>query len=284
MASRTYSQINDSITGSRKFRGLDHRARWAWLCAHLKADYAGIAEYPLTLWAYDAGLTEAEMREAVEALCKVHLIEWCGDREICRVTGFIKQRPPDNASAAQRLCMDLTDRLYDADNQLENMLLSAAAEFAVAAVARSLRWDKDQAKFRADIGHFLRGTAQDFCEDFLGAIQRELEGAGRPTRTEIEGLLPTLSLYRKDTVSTPSPHPADTRYVDETRRRQDQYKNKDENLDGSNCELREDFQEVAQAEASDVLRKDEGQTDVSQQRPTESLKRSALVVQMREAG
>lgn len=283
MASRTYSQINDSITGSRKFRRLDHRARWAWLCAHLKADYAGIAEYPTTLWAFDAGLSSDEMNAAIMALVDVKLIEWCEDREVCRVTGFIKQRPPDNASAAHRLCMDLTDRLYDADSELEAMLLKAAAEFAVAAVGRSLRWEKDRAKFHQDIGHFLRGTAQDFGDQFLEAVETQLRGSGRPTRTEIEGLLPTLSLRRQATVPTPCTHPVDTRYVDETRRRQDPNKYKNEDLDGANPELREEVGEGIDAEPTEVLRRGENSNDVSQSRPSESLMRSALVVQMKDA-
>ncbi len=282
MASRTYSQINDSITGSRKFRGLDHKARWAWLCAHLKADYAGIAEYPATLWAFDAELSPDEMHEAIKALVAAELVEWCADREICRVTGFIKQRPPDNASAAQRLCMDLTDRLYDADSELEGMLLTASAEFAVATVARSLRWEKDRAKFREEIGFFLRGAAQDFGDLFLGAVQRELKGSGRPTRTEIEGLLPTLSLYRQNTVPTPSPHPVDTRYVDETRRRQDQNEDEDEDLDGASREFVGDpsgrASSLHQEPPSKGLRKGKGFTRTAQVLPLEETMRSVLAM------
>ncbi len=284
MASRTYSQINHSITGSRKFRGLGHRARWAWLCAHLKADYAGIAEYPKQLWAIDAELPAEEMDGIIASLVSANLIEWSDSLEVVRVTGFIKQRPPDNASAAQRLCMDLTDRLYDADSELEGMLLTAAAEFSVAAVGRSLRWEKDRARFRDDIGQFLRATAQDFGDRFLDAIQRQLDGAGRPTRTEIEGLLPTLLQYQQDTVSTPSPHPVDTQDVDKTRRRQDQNQDEDKNKDGAKFAQREHDQALAQAQTADVLRKDEIRKDRSQQGPSESLKRSALVVGMREAG
>ena len=278
MASRTYSQINESITGSRKFRGLDHKARWAWLCAHLKADYAGIAEYPSTLWAFDAELTGEEVQEAIEALTSAELIEWDQDRDVVRVTGFIKQRPPDNASAAHRLSMDLTDRLYEADSELEAMLLSASAEFAVAAVARSLRWEKDRAKFHQDIGHFLRGTAQDFGDQFLESIERELKGSGRPVRTEVEGLLPSLLLHKQDTVSTPSPHPVDTRYEDETRRRREKDEYEEKDLDGANSEIPEAIAALSQAQPSEVLRNGEEPRRGADVLPLEATKRSALAM------
>ena len=98
MANRWYSQINSSITGSRKFRGLDHKARWAWLCAHLKADYAGIAEYLEAQWALDVELSADELATAIQSLVRAKLIEWYPAGEIVRITSFIKQRPPDNAS------------------------------------------------------------------------------------------------------------------------------------------------------------------------------------------
>ena len=163
-----------------------------------------------------------EMQVAIEALVNADLFSWCAEREIARVTGFIKQRPPDNANAAKRLCMDLTDRLYAADGEIEEMLLVASAEFAVAAVGRSLRWETDQSKFREDIGLFLRGAAQDFGDEILTAIEADLKGTGRPTRADVEALLPALSLRRQHTLPTPSPHPLDTRYVEETRRSQDE--------------------------------------------------------------
>jgi len=281
MAARTYSQVNASLIRSRKIRGLCHKARWAWLCALLKADYAGFVEYPIELWAMDAELSAAELQEALTALVEAGLLEWSEDQETARVTGFIKQRPPENASAAQRLGVDLADRMYGAEGDLEPMLLAASAEFSVAAITRSLRWkddSPDRPKVRQNIGEFLRHTAQDFEEDFLDAVLAELRGAGRPTRTEIEGLLPTLSLHRRDTVSTRSPHPADTRDVDETRRRQDKNKYGDENLNGANSEIREDGWETAQVEAEGRLRNEAEPTGGAQVLPMESTKRSALAM------
>ena len=281
MAGRTYAQVNASLLRSRKFRGLCHKARWAWLCALLKADYAGFAEYPVALWALDAELDGIALQDAISALTKARLIEWSEEQEIARITGFIKQRPPENASSAQRLCIDLSDRLYAADSELEPMLLAASAEFAVAAIGRSLRWKEDspdRPKLRDSLGQFLRGTAQDFGDEFLEAVDLELKGAGRPTRTEFEGLLPTLSLRRQSTFPTPSPHPVGTRDVDETRRRQDINKYEDENLDGVNCEIREDGWEPIQAETEDRLRKEREVGDSAQVLPMESTKRSALAM------
>ena len=280
MAERTYSQINKSVLGSRKFCGLDHKARWAWLCAHLKADYAGIVEYPLTQWALDCELPKDELQTAVQELTSVGLIEWCDGHEVARVTGFVKQRPPENASSAQRLCMDLTDRIYAAEEELEPLLLSASAEFAVASVARSLRWGKDRTKFRDDIGLFLRGIAQDFDTPFMDAIESELANAGRPTRTELDGLLPQLSIRRQRTVSTLSPHPVDTQDEDNTRLRQNEYNYKDETK--TLLVLPEFSDQTAEPTAAlDLLREEVNSSGISQQRPTESLKNSALVRSMK---
>ena len=282
MATRTYAQVNASLLRSRKFRGLCHKARWTWLCALLKADYAGFAEYPVALWALDAELEPSELSDAIATLVEVDLISWCPDLEVARVSGFIRQRPPNNASAAQRLCMDLTDRLYDADGSLEAMLFSASAEFAVAAVGSSLRWDKDRPKFRDGMGQFLRGTAQDFGDEFYAALDFELKGSGRPVRTELEGLLPPLSLYRQNTVPTPCPHRVDTRNEDETRRRQDPNKDEDKDLNDANFEIsRQPQTEQPAASVGSAEKVGEILDAGSQHGPTDSLKRSALVVEMR---
>ena len=98
----------------------------------------------------------------------------------------------------------------------------------------------------------------------------------------MEGLLPALLLRKQDTVSTPSPHPVDTRYVDETKTRrdvdQDKYKNEDENLYDENFEIREDGRDQLQAEPEEVLRKGKGSQDSAQVLPMESTKRSALAM------
>lgn len=211
--------------------GLDHRARWAWLSAHLRADFLGLVEYPISLWSADAEINQANMSPIVEALVKARLIDWSPDYDMVRIIGFIKQRPPANASVAKGLCQDLIDMLYDADGDLEAMLLATSAELAVASIARSLRWANDRARFRDEIGEFLRGTEADFGERFMDALLQELEGAARPTQSEMEALLPTLSLHRQNTVSAQSQHHADTQDVDETRHRQDENRNENKNED-----------------------------------------------------
>jgi len=242
MAARDFSQINNTLVRSRKMRGLPHQAKWAWLCAHLKANFLGLVEYPKSVWANEAEIDQTDMDATIHQLIDAGLIGWFPEHEVVRVVGFIKQRPPDNASAATRLCLDLTDRLYAADAGLEAMLLATSAEFAVASVARSLRWNKDRPKFREEMGEFLRGTTNDFGDQFSEALLHELNSAARPTRNELEALLPTLSLHRQHTVSTPSPHPTDTQDVDETRRRPD--KNRDEEKDLYEASV--DFGELAQ--------------------------------------
>ena len=92
------------------------------------------------------------------------------------------------------------------------------------------------------MGEFLRGIAKDFGDVFQDALLEELEGSARPTRNEIEALLPTLSLHRQNTMSTPSPHPADTQDVDETRHRQDENNNQNEPLDSANSNFGNDTQ------------------------------------------
>ena len=242
MAPRTYSQINNSVLRSRKMIGLDHRARWAWLAAHLRADFLGLVEYPISLWSADSEIEAADMSGLVEGLVNVGLIDWIPDHDMVRVIGFIKQRPPENASVAKRLCHDLIDMLYDADTNLEAMLLETSAELAVSSITRSLRWPTDRKRFRDEMGEFLRGIAKDFGDVFQDALLEELEGSARPTRNEIEALLPTLSLHRQNTMPTPSPHPADTQDVDETRHRQDENKNQNENLDSANSNFGNDTQ------------------------------------------
>lgn len=284
MAGRKFAQINKSLVRSRKFRGLSHKARWAWLCAMLATNWSGVAEYPKALWVIDSDLPEDELDTAIEELTSVVAIEWSDVSETVRIVGFHKQRPPDNASAAKRLCDDFADAIMEADGDDVGMLLGAAAEFAVAAVRRAQSWSADSPdwpKLRQNLAGLLKRLYLEFDADLSSLLAHEVSGANKAIKGEIASLFPSLGMALKDTVSTPSPHPADTR-----RRRRDVDEDRDENedsdLDGSIREFVSEPSDQAsslhQAQPSQGQRKGQGFKRTAQVLPMEETRHSALAM------
>jgi len=266
MAARTFAQINCSILRSRKLRGLDHADRWVYLCTHLtaQATFTGIFTYPKALWAVEASLDQKELEDAIVRLDAVGLIEWSPEEELVRVVGVHRQRPPENASRVVGLIEDFFDLLGSVED--EGMVLRALAELVIASVTRAQNWNPEKGEFeklRTALGEFLRRAYQEYDDDLLAALSDEIARSNKAAKAELGSLLPPLTLYQQDTVSTPSAHPADTRDLDETRLRQDE----DQDLD--------------ETKTSEMLRNGNKNGGKSQALPTESTKRSALVVGMK---
>ncbi len=266
MAARTFAQINCSILRSRKLRGLDHADRWVYLCAHLtaQATFTGIFTYPKALWAVEASLDQKELEDAIVRLDAVGLIEWSPEEELVRVVGVHRQRPPENASRVVGLIEDFFDLLGSVED--EGMVLRALAELVIASITRAQNWNPEKGEFeklRTALGECLRRAYQEYDDDLLAALSDEIARSNKAAKAELGSLLPPLTLYQQDTVSTPSAHPADTRDLDETRLRQDE----DQDLD--------------ETKTSEMLRNGNKNGGKSQALPTESTKRSALVVGMK---
>ena len=105
--------------------------------------------------------------------------------------------------------------MYAADSELEPMLLAASAGFAVAAVRRSLRWKEDspdRPKLRESLGQFLRGTAQDFGDEYLDAIDLELKVRVGPQEPKSRVFYP----HFRCVVWAPSRHRVPTLSMNET--------------------------------------------------------------------
>ena len=283
MAARTFAQLNCSLLRSRKLRGLSHADRWAYICSHLttQASFAGVFNYPKALWAIDAVLSQEQLEEAIERLVSAELIEWSDEDEMVRVVGVHRQRPPENASRVVGLLQDILDLIESVEVEAEDMVLRTLAELCMASVMRSQNWNPEKGeveKLRVALGDFLRRVYQEFDDQLLGAIHAEMERSNKAAKAELGSLLPPLTLQKQDTLSTPSPHPADTRDVDETRRRRERDEYEEKDLDGAISEIPEAVAALSQAQPSEVLRKGEERRHGADVLPLEATKRSALAM------
>lgn len=269
MASRKFAIIQTNLLRSAKMASVDHAARWAWLCGMMRTSFTGVSEYTLPLWCRDAGLDALAMGEAIDSLIEAGLIEWCPETEMLRLIGFHTAHPPDNASAAQRLCVDFSGDIAITDADQVGMLLRASAEFAVAALTRSTRWKEDspdRPKLRHSLTEFLKATSLEFETDFLDALSEELDGASKAVQAEFLSMLPVLSLHRQNTVSAPYLDSVDTRRQDKDRYED---RNAEENQYDAFSTTAQEPQSHRQAEPSEMQR--------SEARPSAALLSSRLV-------
>lgn len=201
MTSRPYAQIECSLTGSKKFRGLSGpTAKLVYICIHLSdfCTYAGLFHYPLAMWAHDAQLERNELLEAIQELIQARLIEFDQTEEFVRVVGwFHKRNGPKNPNCFVGVVKDLA-RLRDVPS---GMYCASAAELAVAALQRVMSW-KEDAKGRTDLNgsikRFLNSCYADYDEEFLNSLEAELEKSARGSvAKEMSSLFPPL-LVRLD--------------------------------------------------------------------------------------
>lgn len=228
MGQKTFTQINASILNSKKLKQCSHEEKWAYLCAHLSplGSYTGQFEYPVVMWQRDAQV--ADIEPVIERLSEVGLIQFDEDEEYVRIIGFLRQRPPENASRAFSLAMDLS---HDAplEGIRADMHVGGVAELAVGSLQRAQNWkteSSDWPKLRDTIQSLLNSTWQQYRDALCQHLTTELETASVATNAEIGSLFAPFLAYRQDTLSAPSPHPVDTRDVDETIPRRDENETK----------------------------------------------------------
>ena len=214
MSARTFAQINTTLLRSKKIRECSHSERWAYLCAHLTplGSFTGLFEYPLALWARDAGLTIDDTKAAIHWLVEVGLIEFDHDEEIVRIVGFHRQRPPANASQVISQTGDLFSIAEESEAR-EMMRLRCIAEFAVAAIQRAQQWKPDSPehrKLRDAHGPFLAGQWQEHGDVVARLIDAELMRAKKATRDEMASLFSPLLAINQNTSLTPCLHSANT--------------------------------------------------------------------------
>ncbi|MBL4768234.1 MAG: hypothetical protein JKY94_11045 [Rhodobacteraceae bacterium] len=230
---KTFALINSSLLRSKKLKGCDHNVKWAYLCAHLTplSGFSGLFEYPLVMWAQDADIPYDEFGDVLAKLCEAGLIEYDKDDELLRIISFHRQRPPENASRAISLVADFTTLIPD-HSPCGMMRLKAVAEFVVATIQRAQGWrpnSPDWPKLRDSFKPFLANLWKEYDDTFLDIMRAEITSVGKAAQAEIHSLFPVLEQVNHGTLSTPCPHPARTLDVDETRRREDENKDLDEN-------------------------------------------------------
>lgn len=225
MPSRTYAQIDCSLTGSKKLRGLSsHKTRWAYLCAHLSdfATYTGLFQYPRHMWAHDAQLSPDELDEAITELVETGLLQFDQEEDFVRIVGwFHKRSGPDNRNRAFSVMMDL----WGLESLPAEMLCSAAAELAVASIKRSLKWKPesgDREKLYDDLQSFLAELFQSHDERFLSCLAAEMQTSSSTVAKEIGAIFPPVMLLREE----PFRNPSETLAKHETRRDEDETKTK----------------------------------------------------------
>jgi len=225
---KTFAQIETTLPHSRKLRQLNHRERWAYLCAHLTplGGFIGLFRYPKAVWADDADLSVAELDVAIQKMTEAGLLSFDHDEDFVRIQSwFLKKNAPENASRMASIAADYAD--LDAPDE---MVLSSAAEFTVGALKRAQRWKPDSvewAKLREVFKPFLASMRHNFEDDFHAALADQLVGQNRAVRVELGALMPSLQHH----LEAPCPHPAHTvgahdtktrRHLDETKTRKDE--------------------------------------------------------------
>ncbi|CUH45422.1 hypothetical protein [Ruegeria atlantica] len=254
MGQKAFTQINSSILNSKKLKQCSHEEKWAYLCAHLSplGSYTGQFEYPLVMWQRDAQVTDIE--PIIEQLEQVGLVQFDSEEEFVRITGFLRQRPPENASRAFSLAMDLS-YTSPLEGMRADMLLGGVAELAVGAIQRAQNWKQDSSdwpKLRGTVQSLLNTTWQQYGDALCEHLTCELDTASVATKAEIGSLFAPFLAFGRDTVSTPSAHPIDTRDVDETILKRDENETKTK----TNTGLISDF---AQSRASNQDQRSEWQ-------------------------
>ena len=290
MSSRNYAQIGCSLLASKKMKRLQsHQSRWAYLCAHLSplGNYTGMFRYPLTVWADDASLSVVDLKDCIQELTEVGLIEFDEDDSIVRITSwFHKKNCPENGSRMISLIADYY--AFEGDNT--GMYVRSIAEFVVGSVRRAQSWKKDSpdwSKLRENFRDFLRQTYQDYGDEFLVALTSEVMGGGKAVRAEIGALFPLCEAEIDALEATPSGHPVDTlrphdttRHDTNTTLRRDLDEHETANFESASKAV----EAIASEDPREVPRK--GSTEVkriAQVMPLSATKASGLAQQALEA-
>lgn len=244
---RTFAQIECGLPHSRKIASLDHAGRWAYLCAHLSplGGYIGLFRYPKSIWADDAGLSLPQIQQQIAKMIDAGLVACDQDEGFVWIKGwFLKKNAPENASRMSSMAADIL-----ATDAPDDLLMMAAAEFAVGSVKRAQRWKPDSPdllRMRDVFKPFLATMRTNFEDDFGEHILEQLEGQNKAVRAELFSLMPTLELCSEARWGGPTPHPAATIHLHETTR--------DRNLDEQKTEKRKEktgkFSENANADLS----------------------------------
>jgi hypothetical protein len=215
---KTFAQIEATLPHSRKLRQVDHKQKWAYLCAHLTplGGFIGLFRYPKSVWADDAGLQASELEAAIQKLTGVGLVTFDHDEDFVRIVGwFLKKNAPENASRMASIAGDFGG--LDAPDQ---MILECAAEFAVGSIKRAQRWKPDSTewgKLRDVFKPFLATMRQNFEDDFHEALAVQLFGQNRAVKVELCAIMPSLQNF----LEAPCPHRADTVGPHDTKTRRD---------------------------------------------------------------
>lgn len=221
MVSRTYAQIECSLTGSKRIRQLSgHSAKWAYVCAHLSSfcTYTGLFKYPPEIWAHDAQMSREELGSAISEMVKAGLIEHDPQEDYVRIIGwFHKRSGPDNPNRVDSVISDLS-RMDDIGPQ---MYCRVASELAVASVKRSLRWKADAPgweRLYGSLKQFLSEVYQDYGTAFLSILKLELDKGPMTVCAEISALMPVLAIQMDEGLSKGSGRVTPTLSEHETRR------------------------------------------------------------------
>ena len=226
--SKTFAQIETTLPHSRKLRQLNHKERWAYLCAHLTplGGYIGLFRYPKAVWADDADLSVTELDAAIHKMAEAGLLTFDEDEDFVRIhSWFLKKNAPENASRMASIAAAYAD--LDAPDA---MILESAAEFTVGAIKRAQRWKPDSvewSKLRDVFKPFLAGMRHNYEDDLHEALAGQLNGQNRAVKVELCALIPSLQHH----LEAPCRHPAHTvgahdtktrRHLDETKTRKDE--------------------------------------------------------------
>ena len=227
MPSRSYAQIECSLTSSRRIRSLpDHKTKWAYLCAHLSdfATYTGLFQYPKHMWAHDAELTIDELDTAIDALVSERLIDFDQNEQFVRIIDwFHKCSGPNNRNRIVSIINDL--RILE--DVPETMLCGSVAELTSASLKRAQRWKQDSSArelLYSDLKTFLLEVYQDHREMFLDTIRQEMEQTSTSIRQEIGAVFPHVLYAKQEPLGNPSERVAE--HETKTRRDQDETQTK----------------------------------------------------------
>ena len=204
---KTFAQIETTLPHSRKLRRLNHKERWAYLCAHLTplGGYIGLFRYPKAVWADDADLSVSELDSAIHKMAEIGLLSFDEDEDFVRINSwFLKKNAPENASRMASIAADYADL-----NAPDEMILESAAEFTVGAIKRAQRWKPESvewSKLREVFKPFLSGMRHNYEDDLHEALADQLNGQNRAVKVELCSLIPSLQYY----LEAPCRHPAHT--------------------------------------------------------------------------
>lgn len=204
MARKDFAMISTSLPYSKKYRALPVLAKLVYNHLHYSSamNYLGVCQLQDVVLAHEIDIPVDDLNAALVQIAQCGLIELHEDHEIIRIIGWFHQaNGATNASHASKLITDF-GTLEFSDNGL---FLNAVAEFSVATLKRGLKWKKDAENLRTDLRPLLNTLLKDHGEAFAIPLLVEINRVGQTLQGEIHALVPSLSQYEGDTLSTPCP-------------------------------------------------------------------------------